>query len=196
MDNHFGYSSFVLLVSDLQHDLLKETLLQFNEFTDIVTEYPVEKDKGKYWFVQVDIMDYQRTGEELCHFAFTYLDFIAMKQEGSQFILIPNEEHVLKAWDDLYDPGQEIYFLYDMLSIGERYDAACSLSGTIDPYGDNRLIYDIEGAKYSLVFDRDCKYIFQEDPEIEVMDDTTNISHIIDISYGLDLFEFHVAILH
>ena len=52
MDNHFGYSSFVLLVSDLQHDLLKETLLQFNEFTDIVTEYPVEKDKGKYWFVQ------------------------------------------------------------------------------------------------------------------------------------------------
>lgn len=196
MDNHFGYSSFVLLVSDLQRDILKETLLQFNEFTDIVTEYPVEKDKGKYWFIQVDIMDYQRTGEELCHFAFTYFDFIAMKQEGSQFILIPNEEHVLKAWEDLYAPGQEIYFLYDMLSIGERYDAACSLSGTIDPYGDNRLIYDIEGAKYSLVFDRDCKYIFQEDPEIEVMDDTTNISHIIDISYGLDLFEFHVAILH
>lgn len=196
MDNHFGYSSFVLLVSDLQRDLLKETLLQFNEFTDIVTEYPVEKDKGKYWFIQVDIMDYQRTGEELCRFAFTYFDFIAMKQEGSQFILIPNEEHVLKAWDDLYTPGQEIYFLYDMLSIGERYDAACSISGTIDPYGDNRLIYDIEGAKYSLVFDRDCKYLFQEDPEIEVMDDTTNIAHIIDISYGLDLFEFHVAILH
>lgn len=195
MDNHFGYSSFVLLLSDLQHDLLLETLLQFKDFTDIVEEYSVEKQKGKYWFVQVDIMDYQRTGEELCHFAFTYFDFIAMKQEGSQFIMVPNEEHILKAWDALYDSGQEIYFLYDMLSIEERYNAACSVAQTIDPYGDTRLIHEVNGVKYSLVFGRECKYIFQEDPEIEILDSCTNISRLIDISNGLDLFKFNLAIL-
>lgn len=196
MDNHFGYSSFVLLLSDLQHDLLEETVLQFKDFVDIVEEYPVEKNKGKYWFVQVDIMDYQRKAEELCHFAFTYFDFIAMKQEDSQFILIPNEEHVLKAWEELYAPGQEIYFLYDMLSIEERYNAACNVSNIIDPFGENRLIHDVDGVKYSLHFGRECRQLFQEDPEIEVLDDTTNISTIIDISDGLDLFKFNVAILH
>ena len=195
MDNHFGYSSFVLLLSDLQHDILKETILQFKDFVDIVEEYAVEKEKGKYWFVQVDIMDYQRKAEELCHFAFTYFDFIAMKQEDSQFILISNEEHVLKAWDELYSPGQEIYFLYDMLSIEERYNAACNTGIGIDPYGENRLIHDIDGAKYSLSFDKECRQLFQEDPEIEVLDSCTNIATIIDISNGLDLFKFNVAIL-
>lgn len=195
MDNHFGYSSFVLLLSDLQHDLLTETILQFKDFTDIVEEYAVEREKGKYWFVQVDIMDYQRTAEELCHFAFTYFDFIAMKQEDSQFILISNEEHVLKAWEDLYAPGQEIYFLYDMLSIEERYNAACNTSLTIDPFGETRLIYDIDGAKYSLSFGKECRQLFQEDPEIEILDGYTNISTIIDITDGLDLFKFNVAIL-
>lgn len=195
MDNHFGYSSFVLLLSDLQHDLLNETLLQFKDFTDIVEEYSVEKEKGKYWLVQVDIMDYQRTAEELCHFAYTYFDFIAMKQEDSQFILVPNEEHILKAWDALYGPGQEIYFLYDMLSIGERYDAACHTSLTLDPFGENRLIHEVDGVKYSLIFGKECKYLFQEDPEIEILDDCTNISRIIDISNGLDLFKFQMAIL-
>lgn len=195
MDNHFGYSSFILLLSDLQHDLLEETILQFKDFTDIVEEYAVEKEKGKYWFVQVDIMDYQRKAEELCHFAYTYFDFIAMRQEDSQFILVPNEEHVLKAWEDLYAPGQEIYFLYDMLSIEERYNAACNASN-IDPFGENRLIHDVDGVKYSLVFGRECRYLFQEDPEIEILDSCTNISTIIDISDGLDLFKFNVAILH
>ncbi len=195
MDNHFGYSSFVLLLSDLQHDLLEETLLQFSDFTDIVEEYAVEKEKGKYWYVQVDIMDYQRKAEELCHFAYTYFDFIAMRQEDSQFILVPNEEHILQAWNALYGPGQEIYFLYDMLTIAERYDAACSVAMTLDPYGENRLIHDVDGVKYSLIFGRECKYLFQEDPEIEILDSCTNISRIIDISDGLDLFKFNMAIL-
>lgn len=196
MDNHFGYSAFVLLLSDLQHDLLEETILQFSDFADIVEEYAVEKNKGKYWFVQVDMMDYHRTAEELCHFAFTYFDFIAMRQEGSQFILIPDEDNILKAWEELYIPGQEIYFLYDMLSIEERYSAACNASLTIDPYGDYRLIHDVNGAKYSISFGKECKHLFQEDPEIEVLDSYTNISTIIDISDGLDLFKFNVAILH
>ena len=195
MDNHFGYSSFVLLLSDLQHDLLNENMLQFSEFADVVHEYSVEKEKGKYWFVQVDIMDYHRTAEELCHFAFTYFDFIAMKQQDSQFILVPCEEHILQAWDNLYPPGQEIYFLYDMLSIEERYAAACNTPHPIDQFGENRLIHEVDGVKYSLVFGKECLYLFQEDPEIEILDSCTNISHIIDISDGLDLFKFHLAIL-
>ena len=57
MDNHFGYCAFVLLLSDLQHDLLKETILRISDLADIEEEYAEEKDKGKYWYVQVDNMD-------------------------------------------------------------------------------------------------------------------------------------------
>lgn len=196
MDGHFGYSSFVLLLSDAQHDLIQGTLERFKDFTDVIREYSVEKSTGKYWYVQIDIMDYCRTGEELCHFAYTYFDFIAMRQEGSTWILVPDKDNFKKALSTMYTKEQKIYYLYDMLTIGERYDAVVNYQfNYISPYGDTRLLHNENGNIYSLVFGRECIYLFSEEPEITLEDTTTGVVSSVDITDGLDLFKFNVAIL-
>lgn len=196
MDGHFGYSSFVLLVSDAQHDLMKDTLERFKDFTDIVREYAMVGEKYKYWYVQLDVMDYQRDSKELCHFVYTYFDFIALRQGGSSWILVPDKDNFKKALSAMYTKEQKIYYLYDMLTIGERYDAIVEYKyNYISPYGDTRLLHTENGNMYSLVFGRECVYLFSDEPEVTLEDTTTGLVTSVDITDGIEIFDFNIAIL-
>ena len=59
-------SSFVLFVSDAQHDVIEKQVQNDIQLIDIVRAYPIENDKFKYWVMQLDVMDYERSPKEMC----------------------------------------------------------------------------------------------------------------------------------
>lgn len=195
MIKDMGFSEFVLLVNDANKTEFDNMAERFNSVVDIVGEYDITTKDNKYWVIQLEAMFENRSAEELCRLIYTYFPFIAMRQSGSTFILVSNKDIFKTMLNDIYTKEKKVYFLYDMLSIEDRYDASCCTGIEIDPYSDNRLMHYEGGALYSLVFGKECVYLFTSEPEISIMDETTGELKELDITDGLWAFEFHIAIL-
>ena len=195
MIKDMGFSEFVLLVNDANKTEFDNMAERFNSVVDIVGEYDITTKDNKYWVIQLEAMFEKRSAEELCRLIYTYFPFIAMRQSGSTFILVSNKDIFKTMLNDIYTKERKVYFLYDMLSIEDRYDASCCTGIEIDPYSDNRLMHYEGGALYSLVFGKECVYLFTSEPEISIMDETTGELKELDITDGLWAFEFHIAIL-
>lgn len=195
MIKDMGFSEFVLLVNDANKTEFDNMAERFNSVVDIVGEYDITTKDNKYWVIQLEAMFENRSAEELCRLIYTYFPFIAMRQSGSTFILVSNKDIFKTMLNDIYTKERKVYFLYDMLSIEDRYDASCCTGIEIDPYSDNRLMHYEGGALYSLVFGKECVYLFTSEPEISIMDETTGELKELDITDGLWAFEFHIAIL-
>ena len=195
MIKDMGFSEFVLLVNDANKTEFDNMAERFNSVVDIVGEYDITTKDNKYWVIQLEAMFENRSAEELCRLIYTYFPFIAMRQSGSTFILVSNKDIFKTMLNDIYTKERKVYFLYDMLSIEDRYDASCCTGIEIDPYSDNRLMHYEGGALYSLVFGKECVYLFTSEPEISIMDETTGELKELDITDGLWAFKFHIAIL-
>ena len=195
MIKDMGFSEFVLLVNDTNKIEFDNMAERFNSVVDVVGEYNITTKDNKYWVIQLEAMFENRSAEELCRLIYTYFPFIAMRQSGSTFILVSNKDIFKTMLNDIYTKERKVYFLYDMLSIEDRYDASCCTGIEIDPYSDNRLMHYEGGALYSLVFGKECVYLFTSEPEISIMDETTGELKELDITDGLWAFEFHIAIL-
>jgi len=195
MIKDLGYSEFVLLLHDnnkIEFDNMAE---RFNSIVDVIAEYDITTKDNKYWVVQLEVMFDNRSLEELCKFVYTYFPCIAMRQGNSTYILVPHKDEFKSMLNDIYTKEKKLYFLYDMLTIEERYDASCCTGVEIDPYSSNRLMHNVGGAIYSLIYGRECIYLFTSEPEISIMDEMTGELKELDITEGLWAFKFHVAIL-
>lgn len=193
MSKYFsGYSSYVILLPDNELKLLESEVNKYQDFMDIVEKY----DKEGYWFVQVDVMDYQRTPQELTKFVLNHLPFLAIKEESSTYILARDKEEYKTALNAIYFKDEKRLVLCDMLSIGDRYDALVNKL-QIDPmYADEiRIIYDRYGTEYSLIFERESKYLFSEETLITILDEMTMMRIELDMEECIGIFKFHVAIL-
>ena len=195
MIKDLGYSEFVLLLHDnnkIEFDNMAE---RFSSIVDVIAEYDITTKDNKYWVVQLEVMFDNRSLEELCKFVYTYFPCIAMRQGRSTYILVPHKGEFKSMLNDIYTKEKKLYFLYDMLTIEERYNASCCTGVEIDPYSSNRLMHNVGGAIYSLIYGRECIYLFTSEPEISVMDEMTGELKELDITEGLWAFKFHVAVL-
>ena len=195
MIKDLGYSEFVLLLHNDDKAGFDYTVETYSSIADVIAEYDITTKDNKYWVVQLEIMCDNRSPEELCQFVYGHFPCIAMRQGGSTYILVPNKNEFKVMLNDIYTKEKRLYFLYDMLTIEERYDASCCTGVEIDPYSSNRLMHNVGGAIYSLIYGRECIYLFTSEPEISVMDETTGELKELDITDGLWAFKFHVAVL-
>lgn len=188
-------SSFVLFVSDAQHDVIEEQVKDNIQLIDIVRAYPIENEKFKYWVMQLDVMDYELTPEEMCQFVIKHFSFICLRQEHSNFILVPNQVAYQQAMTRMYGPQNKAIFLYDMLTIGDRYVACAGTEDDIDEYGTIKLKLQENGNIYYVALDKECVFLFRQDHLIQIVDTSNGTSVGIDLLEGLRYFDFIVAIL-
>lgn len=190
-----GYSEFVFLIDDASKAEFEIAADRFQSIADVISEYDIITKEHHYWLIQLEVMFSNRSKQELCKFVTTYFPFIAMRQGKSTYILVNDHDVFKNMLTDIYDKERKLYFLYDMLTVEERYEAALHTGVEINPYSDNRLVHNENGAIYSLVFGRECIYLFTSEPEISVMDSSTGEYKELDITDGLGIYKFHIAIL-
>lgn len=195
MEKIVGYSEFVFLIDDASKLEFEQTAERFQSVADTVSEYDILTKNNHYWVIQLEIMFSNRTPEELCKFVAAYFPFIAMHQANSTYILANDRDRFKNMLVDIYTKDKKLYFLYDMLTVGERYEAALHAGFEIDPLSDNRLMHNENGTIYSLIFGHDCIYLFTSEPEISIMDSTTGEYKELDIIDGLGIYKFHIAVL-
>ena len=188
-------SSFVLFVSDAQHDIIEENVSQHIEMVDIVRDYPIQNDKYKYWVMQLDIMDYLRTPQEMCQWIIANFSFICMKQTKSTHIFVPDQKAYQEAMSRMYGSNRKQYFLYDMLSIEDRYIASTGSEEEIDYMGAVKLKLQENGNIYSISFSKECVFLFSPNNLIDLIDTNNGTMLSIDIIDGLQFFKFYIVIL-
>ena len=188
-------SDFVLLVEQEDFDELDSAIKRFSDHVEIVKEYLAETDNNKYRILQLEVILSGRSGKDICRFVYNYFPFVVMRQEGSTYLFVPDGSKFKNMTNKLYTKKTKYNFLYDMLTINDRY-AACIGAGVDDNSVSNaRLIYETNGNIYSLILNAQCIYLFSPNPEIKVSQPTTGEEQDINIIEGLDVFNFHIAIL-
>lgn len=197
---HKGFSSFVLFLDEELYPYFLMEQKQYSQFTDIRTSYKMaSQDKQTdYYIVQLDVMDYQKNDKEICKFVIDHISCLALRQENSSFIMVDDEYDFRRALKELYGTKQRgKYFLYDMLTIGERY--YCLLHGSVgvDFKDDLQLLhYDVvNGYTYQLSFDSGSTALFKEDSETDIINHSTGEIYNIDVMDGMDILTFKIAIL-
>ena len=188
-------SSFVLFVSDAQHDVIEDLVKDNVQMIDIVRAYPIANDKFKYWVMQLDVMDYERSPKEMCQFMIKNFSFICMRQEGSNFILVPSQVAYQQAMTRMYGPQNKAIFLYDMLSIGDRYIACAGTDEDIDMNGTIKMRLQENGNIYHITLNKECVFLFTQEHLIQIIDTESGMTVDIDLLEGLRYFDFNVAIL-
>lgn len=188
-------SSFVLFVSDAQHDVIEQTVQDNVNMIDIVRAYPIENDKFKYWVMQLDIMDYARSPKEMCQWVIKNFSFICMRQERSTYIFVPSQVAYQQAMTRMYGPQNKAIFLYDMLSIGDRYIACAGTDEDIDINGVIKLRLQENGNIYHIALNNECVFLFSQEHLIQIIDTESGMTVDIDLLEGLRYFDFKVAIL-
>lgn len=189
-----GTTDLVLCIDEKDKAEFDVVAERFKLIVEVVNSYKVEGKNNNYIITQLTAMYDNRSPEELCHFICSYFPFVALRQKGSSFILVSNAKDFRKLLGEVYPKERKLYFLYDMLSIEDRYDAACCIGG-LSSFSENRLLHNEGVNVYSLILDSGCKYLFTDEPGITIMNEDTGIVEELDIIDGLSLFTFHVAIL-
>ena len=196
MDRKLGYSEFVLLIADADKPKFDLTLNRFESIAEAICQYEIKTESNKYWVIQLAVLLPNKKAEDLCYFIYNYFSFIVMRQKDSQYILISDEKEFQVMLGEIYTAETAISFLYEVLTVEERYRAALEADKSLDPQLDNRVMFFRNGATYSLSFNKDCLCLFSQKPQIAILEETTNRYKEIDITEGLNIFNFHVAILN
>lgn len=196
---HKGFSSFVLFLDEELYPYFLMEQKHYSQFTDIRKSYKMaSQDKQTdYYIVQLDVMDYQKNEKEICKFVLDHFSCLAVRQENSSFIMAEDEYDFRVALKELYGTkARGKYFLYDMLTIGERYQ--CLLSGNnIDGKDDLQILhYDtVNGYTYQLSFDSGSTCLFREDSEVDIINNSTGEIYNLDIIEGMGILTFKIGIL-
>lgn len=200
MDYQFGISYFSILATDKQRAEILDVCDKWKTIVDKVREYKVyEDDTVSYYFILLYISDSHRNGKELCDFVIKFFPFIAIRQEESTYIIANNKDDFKDALNKIYQTkDNKIYFLYDMLTLNERYaiiknatDTEYSLEGLQFTYTNDK------GNVYQLDLNPDSLLIYRDDSEFEITDIFTGEVINIDIvDFIEDYFVFHIAIFN
>lgn len=192
MDTLFNYDAFVLMLTDDQHTTLINKIKSSNNIMDIVHEYKRED----YWLVQLEVIDYHRSKKEVCRFLFASLDYLALKQNSSTFIIVKDKNEWARAIKKCYTKQTKYNFICDMLSIEDRYKIYNYLAKKLGVDTDLRLIYERDGSYYDLRFDDGCKFVFEPSLMAQICEDGESSNcDIFLLEEGLGLYKFHVGIL-
>lgn len=198
MYHQYGTSYFSILATDKQRAEILDICDRWGAVVEKIREYKVyESDDISYYFILLCISDYRLSGEKLCKFILQSFPYVAIRQEESTYIIVSNKEDFRAAIRSIYKTkGNKIYFLYDMLTLNERYAV---LKQSID--NENTLeglqfthINEV-GNIYQLDLTPDAILLYRDDSNFEITDTFTGEVLNIDIAdYIPDFFVFHVAV--
>ena len=190
-----SFSEFVLLVDDVDKAQFDQTVGRFNSVLDITSQYKLETDNKSYWIVQIEATTSGRTSKELCNFVHNYLPFVCLHQHGTSYILVNNALEFKVMLNNLFTQEDKALFVYNMLSIEERYACALHTSVKINTIETYYLTHYEDYCTYLLLFDRACTQLFSANPEIMLEEVSTGEVNKINILEGLENYAFHIAIL-
>lgn len=193
--NIMNISSFVLFVSDAQHDIIEEKV-NSNTLIDIIRSYPIENDKYKYWAMEVEMTDLRRSKIEMCKYMIQNFSFIAMKQSRSTYVLIPDKSVYQEALVRMYGGDWNELFRYDMLSIEERYIACAGSDDDLGLGNQVKLRMEENGCIYTVTLNKECPFLFSKESLIQIVDTVSGDSICLNLVDGLPLFKFNLAILN
>lgn len=189
MDNY--YTSITLLVNQNQYNYNSSLLDKYASFIDFTREYSIDTD---LFVVEIETLDGTKNAKELFEFVFNNFQFIVIHQEGSRCLISKDGEGLKKVLSNSYGKERRIYFLYDMLTIEERYK--CIEKNYGDLTMNSHLIVDNNGVIYSLFLHSGCMYLFKDDPVATIENDVTGEKKEIDISTEmLKIYKFSIIIL-
>lgn len=195
MMNLDGISYFTLLVDESDYQLLHQIVNKYQNMMEIIRSYEVGISITLYYVVEVGMVFENRSNIDLCKYAINYFPCIALHQEGSSYILVNDKDQFKEAVLDGYGAEQGEYFLYDMLTIGERYKLCFLTVPYLQNAGSLRLHYAEGATLYSLCFDMNCQYIFTEESNLQIENEMTGEIHQVDLIEGMKKLKFHIVIL-
>ena len=150
-----------------------------------------------YYFILLCVSDYHRSGEELCDFILQSFPYVAIRQEESTYIIASNKEDFKTAIRSIYKTkDKKIYFLYDMLTLNERYAILKQSTDNENTLEGLQFTHINEvGNIYQLDLTPDAVLLYRDDSDFEITDTFTGEVLNIDIAeYISNFFVFHIAI--
>lgn len=194
MEKNTRLYNFVIIIKDEDHEKASQSFTRFGSILSLVREYPIGTEEEKYWVMQVSSDYIVKQDREILRILYTYFPLITIRQEDSGYVL-STDGAALKKLLALYKKKGIEYFVFDHLSITERFHACTTVDPSITALSDTRLIHYNNGAVYSLCLNKDCMFLFTENSDIEVLDEDLGQHEELDLTEGLEDFKFHVAIL-
>ena len=192
MEKNTQLYNFIAIIKDEDHE--KASFTRFCSIVNLVREYPIGTENRKYWVMQISSDYVVRQEREILRILYTYFPLVTIRQEDSGYILSTDGEELRKLLSFYREKGIE-YFVYDHLSITERFYACTEVDPSITALSDTHLMYYNNRAVYSLCLNKDCMFLFTDNPEITVLDEELGQQEELDLTEGLGDFKFHVAIL-
>lgn len=194
MEKNTQLYNFIAIIKDEDHEKASQSFTRFCSIVNLVREYPIGTENRKYWVMQISSDYVVRQEREILRILYTYFPLVTIRQEDSGYILSTDGEELRKLLSFYREKGIE-YFVYDHLSITERFYTCTEVDPSITALSDTRLMYYNNGAVYSLCLNKDCMFLFTDNPEITVLDEELGQQEELDLTEGLGDFKFHVAIL-
>lgn len=198
MYHQYGTSYFSILATDKQRAEILDTCDKWRTIVEKVREYKVYEDNAiSYYFILLCVSDYHRSGEELCDFILQSFPYVAIRQEESTYIIASNKEDFKTAIRSIYKTkDNKIYFLYDMLTLNERYAILKQSTNNENTLEGLQFTHINEvGNIYQLDLTPDAVLLYRDDSDFEITDTFTGEVLNIDIAeYISNFFVFHVAI--
>lgn len=198
MYHQYGTSYFSILATDKQRAEILDTCDKWKAIVEKIREYKVYEDNNiSYYFILLCVSDYHRSGEELCDFILQSFPYVAIRQEESTYIIASNKEDFRTAIRSIYKTkSNKIYFLYDMLTLNERYAILKQSTDNENTLEGLQFTHINEvGNIYQLDLTPDAILLYRDDSNFEITDTFTGEVLNIDIAeYISNFFVFHVAI--
>lgn len=198
MYHQYGTSYFSILATDKQRAEILDICDRWGAVVEKIREYKVYEDNDiSYYFILLCISDYRISGEKLCEFILQSFPYVAIRQEESTYIIVSNKEDFKTAIKSIYKTKEnKIYFLYDMLTLNERYAILSQSTNNKNTLEDLQFTHVNEiGNVYQLDLTPDATLLYREDSDFEITNTFTGEVLDIDIAdYIPDFFVFHVAI--
>ena len=198
MYHQYGTSYFSILATDKQRAKILDTCDKWRTIVEKVREYKVyENNNISYYFILLCVSDYHRSGEELCDFILQSFPYVAIRQEESTYIIASNKEDFKTALRSIYKTkDNKIYFLYDMLTLNERYAILKQSTDNENTLEGLQFTHINEvGNIYQLELTPDAGLLYRDDSNFEITDTFTGEVLNIDIAeYISNFFVFHIAI--
>ena len=198
MYHQYGTSYFSILATDKQRAEILDTCDKWKTIVEKIREYKVYEDNTiSYYFILLCVSDYHRSGEELCDFILQSFPYVAIRQEESTYIIASDKEDFKTAIRSIYKTkDKKIYFLYDMLTLNERYSILKQSTNNENTLEGLQFTHINEvGNIYQLDLTPDAVLLYRDDSDFEITDTFTGEVLNIDIAeYISNFFVFHIAI--
>ena len=198
MFHQYGSSYFSILATDKQRAEIHNTCDNLGSIAEDIQEYKVyEDDDISYYLILICISDCWKKGEELCDFILHNFPYIAIRQEESTYIIVKDKEEFKTAILKIYKKKEnKIYFLFDMLTLNERYALIKQYMDSDNTLDGLQFIHtDDNGNVYKLNLSPDTVHLYRSDSYFEITNIFTNEIINVDIAdYINNLFTFHIAI--